>query len=329
MPVKKVLIIRFSSIGDIVLCSPVIRSLKQADLSYQIHFLTKPTNLPLLKHNPHLDKIHLLSDSFSETLKELKAEGFNYILDLHNNLRSFRIKAALRIPVKSFPKKNFAKYQMVRFKNRSIRLEHVVQRYGKTLDLLNIKLDDGGLDFFLPKVIEEKAEKLLAEKAEYLKKKPLAVVLGAKHATKRWIPEHFVSLLNGLSEPVMLIGGPDAEEEAAQIENELSIPTWNTVGQFSLLDSAALMKNCTAVISHDTGFMHIAAAFKMKIYSLWGNTVPAFGMYPYKTEYVLIEKQGLSCRPCSKIGFDSCPKGHFDCMRGLSPEEVGKYFEEN
>lgn len=326
---KKVLIIRFSSIGDIVLCSPIIRSIKQQHPNSSIHFLSKSANKDLLIHNPYLDRVHLLKDSLSTTLKALKAEKFDFIIDLHRNLRSLRVKLALGAPSKSFPKKNFDKYKMVRLKNRSISLDHIVERYGETLSLIHTSLDKEGLDFFLPADIEKEAEISFQEQSENWDQSPIGIVLGAKHATKRWIPEHFIELLNQQNRPALLIGGPDAKEEAERIASNLDIPYWNIVGQFPLLKSAALMKQCTAVIAHDTGFMHIAAAFKMKVYSIWGNTVPAFGMTPYKTEHVLIEQQGLSCRPCSKIGFDSCPKGHFDCMRKTKPQDVAKLLESN
>lgn len=321
---KKVLIIRFSSIGDIVLTSPVIRSLKKSHPEYQIHYLTKTTNKDLLTHNPYIDKIHLLQDSLAKIIPALREEKFDYILDLHKNTRSFIVKARLGVPSRSFPKKNWDKFKMVKFKNREISLDHIVERYGETLGLLNTTLDHEGLDLFLSEEIEQEAALLFKEKSTDWKRKPLAVVLGAKHATKRWIPEYFVELLNQQSSPVLLIGGPDSIEEAKFIASQLKIPYWNAVAEFPLLKSAALMKQCKAVLTHDTGFMHIAAAFQMKVYSLWGNTVPEFGMTPYKTEHVLIEKKGLSCRPCSKIGFHVCPKGHFDCMRGIEPQHVAE-----
>ncbi|MEM6802701.1 MAG: glycosyltransferase family 9 protein [Bacteroidota bacterium] len=327
MESKKVLIIRFSSIGDIVLSSPVIRSLKEARPSYEIHFLSKSANKDLLIHNPHLDKVHLLKDSLSETLKELKAENFDYILDLHHNLRSFLIKTRLRIPCSSFPKKNLQKYLMVRLKRRNIQLDHIVHRYGETLKLLGLELDEKGLELHLPAGLEEWAKKELASFFEQKQEKVLAVVLGAKHATKRWIPEYFIELLNALNRPLILLGGPDAREEAEFIAKGLQVPYFDTVGSYKLLESAALLKMCEEVISHDTGLMHIAAAFSKKIYSIWGNTVPAFGMTPYKSPHEIIEQKDLSCRPCSKIGYDSCPKGHFKCMKDTKPSEVLKLIQ--
>jgi ADP-heptose:LPS heptosyltransferase len=90
-------------------------------------------------------------------------------------------------------------------------------------------------------------------------------------------------------------------------------------GMYNLNQSASLIKKASKVYTHDTGLMHIAAAFKKEIISIWGNTTPRFGMYPYMTPHQIIENNHLHCRPCSKIGYSKCPKGHFKCMRALKP----------
>ncbi|MEL6256856.1 MAG: glycosyltransferase family 9 protein [Bacteroidota bacterium] len=318
----KVLIIRFSSIGDIVLTSPIPRSLKKSHPDIEIHFLSKKANQDLLIHNPHIDKLHILKDSLNETIKELREEKFSYILDLHHNLRSFLIKLRLGVKSASFPKKNWEKYKMVRFKNRRIKLDHIVERYGKTLSLTGSQLDGLGLELHLPDGLEEKAVSLLRKNLPEISQAPMAIVLGAKHATKRWPVSHFIELVEKLGEAVVLIGGPDAQKESAQISSSVPVSVYNSVGQLGLLESAALLKQCRAVIAHDTGFMHIAAAFQMEIYSLWGNTVPEFGMTPYKSPHQIHEIKDLDCRPCSKIGFDQCPKGHFSCMQDQKAEMV-------
>lgn len=317
-----VLILRFSSIGDIVLTTPIIRSLKEAIPDCNIHYFTKPAFEPILKHNPYIDHIHLLEKPLGPQLKRLKELGFDHILDLHHNLRTLRIKWALNVPTHSFDKKNIAKYRMVRTHKTDPPIAHIVERYGATLDGLEVKLDQKGLDVFLPDGMEKWAKENVDKQKFGSDSLPLAVVLGANFKTKRWLVEHFVTTLNEFKKPVVLIGGPDALEEAAQLVDELSIPVWDAVGKFNLLESAAIMKQCHAVLAHDTGFMHIAAAFNMKVFSLWGSTVPEFGMTPYRTEHYLLENKSISCRPCSKLGHKDCPKGHFDCMALLSPNYV-------
>ncbi len=320
---KKILILRFSAIGDIVLTSPVIRSLRAALPDAEIHYFTKPAYKDLLIHNPHLDRLHLLAENLSEQLTQLRKEKFDHILDLHNNLRTLRVKRALKCPASTFNKKNLSKYILCQPLLRPLagEIPHIVMRYGETLHGLNITLDNKGLELFLPDGMEgEMAAKLPSS----LQGVPnlLGVVLGAKWATKRWPTHHFETLLNQLGRPVMLIGGPDAREEADYLTQHLKVPYFDAVAHFGLLEAAALMKQCQAVLTHDTGFMHIAAAFGMKTYSLWGNTVPAFGMTPYRTDHVILENTEPGCRPCSKIGHQKCPKGHFRCMEELTPEVV-------
>ncbi|MEM7659345.1 MAG: glycosyltransferase family 9 protein [Bacteroidota bacterium] len=320
---KKVLVLRFSSIGDIVLTSPVLRSLKQQRPDWELHYFTKPAYLPLLQHNPHLDHIHLLEAPLGPQLKRLKQVGFDFILDLHHNLRTWRIKQALRVPSASFPKENWRKYWMVRRKQPEPGLPHIVQRYGRTLQKLGVELDAEGLEVFLPPALPTWADEQLNQHfASGHRSQILAVALGAQYQTKRWPPGHFTELLNRLNRPVLLLGGPDARADADQVLAQLRVPHWDAVAQQGLLESAALMKACSAVLTHDSGFMHIAAAFRMSVFSLWGSTIPEFGMTRYQTPHLILENKEVGCRPCSKIGFHDCPRGHFACMTQLTPTEV-------
>lgn len=323
---KRFLILRFSSIGDIVLTTPVIRSLRKAYPEAEIHYFTKPAFKQLLVHNPYLDRVHVLDGSLWQQARQLRRLRFDHVLDLHRNLRTLHLKALLGAPSTSFDKQNLAKYRMVRFK-RALKLDHIVTRYGATLRGVGATLDEGGLDFFLPQGLEQGSRKQL-EAAGHPPAQLLAVVLGATYPTKRWLPESFVELLNRRGQGVLLLGGPDARAEADYLLPRLQVPAYDAVGTHDLLTAAAMMKGCQAVLAHDTGFMHIAAAFGMRIFSLWGNTVPEFGMTPYRTPHHLLEVKGLGCRPCSKIGFSQCPKGHFRCMKDLQPEQVLQVMEE-
>lgn len=318
---QKVLIIRFSSIGDIVLTTPVIRSVKQALPQVELHVLTKRAYGDLLRHHPLVDKVHTLDDSLKTVIRELRSEGFDAVLDLHRNLRSRWVSFRLGRPSAAFPKANLAKLRMAWQQQYPDKwLPHVVERYGHTLQLLGLTLDNDGLDIYYPDSLRPWAQAQLATLPTT--PKPLAVVLGAKHTTKRWLPEYFLETLNQLERPVLLLGGKDAMAERDWLLPRLAVPALDAVGQYSLLESTALLDQVAEVLTHDTGFMHIAAALHKRIFSLWGNTVPALGMTPYKTESVILENKGLSCRPCSKIGHDTCPKGHFRCMRDLRPEQV-------
>jgi ADP-heptose:LPS heptosyltransferase len=338
----KILVLRFSSIGDIVLTTPVVRALAQQVPGAQVHFATKPGYRGLLEVNPYIAKVHVLSGSLAELVQELKAEQFDYIVDLHNNLRTRLIKLQLGVKSSSFDKLNWQKWLLVNFKIDKLPRVHIVQRYLAAAAALGIKDDGRGLDYFIPAGQEVDLATLPAG----FQRDYVAVAIGAQHATKRLPVEKLIELCAQLApRPIVLLGGPEDESMGHVIEEAFAarvavaqpatsvpdspyyfpknapsaFPTQplihNGCGRYSLHQSASLLRQAGFVVSHDTGLMHIAAAFSKEIFSVWGNTVPAFGMYPYKTEFKVLEVPGLSCRPCSKIGFDKCPQGHFKCMR--------------
>lgn len=326
----KVLIIRFSSIGDIVLTTPVIRCLKnQLEGDVEVHYLTKKAYKDLLLHNPYIEKVHCIDKSTNEVISDLKSENFDYVIDLHKNLRSGRVKRQLQALSFSFEKLNFQKWLLVNLKINRMPDIHIVDRYLASTKALGIKNDGEGLDYFLPKDLDE--SKLLPKE---FNPTYIALVLGANHATKKLPLNKLKSLVQDIPQALVLIGGKeDAKwgEELEAIDPERIV---NACGKMNLNESAALLKNAQWVISPDTGMMHIAAAFQKKIISIWGNTVPDFGMYPYlkavsKKNSLVIENNQLNCRPCSKIGFDKCPKGHFKCMESFENNSVLKHIQSN
>ncbi|MFD2721473.1 glycosyltransferase family 9 protein [Hymenobacter monticola] len=337
----KILVLRFSSIGDIVLTTPVVRALAQQVPGAEVHFATKPAYRGLLEPNPYINKVHCLTGSLSELVQALKAERFDYIVDLHNNLRTRLIKLRLGVKSSSFDKLNWQKWLLVNFKVDKMPRMHIVQRYLAAAAPLGVRDDGRGLDYFIPAGQEVDVTTLSAP----FQRGYVAVAIGAQHATKRLPVEKLIELCTKLAQPVVLLGGPEDESighvieqafetQAATAEKADVIPDspyyfpakplnpqvprtliHNGCGRYSLHQSASLLRQALFVVSHDTGLMHIAAAFGKEIFSVWGNTVPAFGMYPYKTEFRVLEVPGLPCRPCSKIGFEKCPQGHFKCMR--------------
>jgi ADP-heptose:LPS heptosyltransferase len=305
----KILVVRFSSIGDIVLTTPVVRMLKK-QLNAQVHYLTKSSYVSLLKNNPYIDSVYQIQNSISEVIADLKKEKYDYVIDLHNNLRTQILKFRLGMPAKSFNKLNMEKFMLTNFKLDKMPKIHIVDRYLETVKHLGVKNDNQGLDFFLSD--RDKVDVSIFPK-DYI-----VFVIGGQHATKILPNEKIISIIKKVNKPVLLIGGPEDAyrgEEIAKACNKVV----NTCGKYSILHSASLVQQATMVITHDTGMMHIAAAFNKKIYSVWGNTVPEFGMYPYleSEQSKRIEVKGLNCRPCSKIGYDKCPKGHFKCMQEI------------
>ncbi|RZK20335.1 MAG: glycosyltransferase family 9 protein [Hymenobacter sp.] len=318
----KILVLRFSSIGDIVLTTPVVRQLKTQVPGAQVHFATKPAYRSLLEANPYVDRTHVLSGSLRELVRELRAERFDFIVDLHNNLRTQLIRLQLPgVLGRAFDKLNFQKWLLVNFKINQLPPVHIVDRYRAAAAPFGIRDDGGGLDYFIPPGQEVDVAAVLP--AGFRAGQYVAVAIGAQHATKRLPPEKLIELVAKLApRPVVLLGGPEDESTGHIIElafqkalRSLTHPLiYNACGQFTLHQSASLVQQSAFVVSHDTGLMHIAAAFGKEIFSVWGNTVPQFGMYPYRTPFQALEVLGLPCRPCSKIGFAKCPQGHFRCM---------------
>lgn len=318
----KILLIRFSSIGDIVLTSPVIRCLKQQLPESELHVLTRKGHETLFETNPYVDKTHVYDHNFKQLLPVLDAENYDHIVDLHKNFRSMRVRLALRKPCSSFPKLNLKKYLLVRFKINLLPDIHIVDRYFKAVKKLGVENDGQGLDFFIP----DRRHVSLAEAWPFITGGYYAVVIGGKHQTKIFPAEKLIEACRKLDKPVVLLGGPEDAEKAADIVAAMPEKAVNCCGKYSLHQSASILKQSHAVLTNDTGLMHIAAALRKPILSIWGSTVPAFGMYPYlPTENglsVMVENQSLKCRPCSKLGFSQCPKGHFKCMMDIDPTEV-------
>lgn len=310
----KILILRFSSIGDIVLTTPVVRCLKQ-QLGAKIHYLTKKAFEAVLSPNPNVDAVISFEKEAAEKFPALKTERYDWVIDLHHNLRSWQVKWALRRPTRSFNKLNFEKWLLVRTGINRLPARHIVDRYMETVRHLGVRYDGLGLDYFIP-VAEEIN---LSDLSPNLKPgKYVVFVIGANHATKRLPPEKIIQICGALEQPVVLLGGQSEREAGQKIANESGMHVLNACGRLSLHQSASVVRQAAKVATHDTGLMHIAAAFGKEIVSIWGNTVPEFGMYPFYPEGVqageIIEVPGLTCRPCSKIGFADCPKGHFRCM---------------
>ena len=309
---KKILIIRFSSIGDIVLTTPVIRCLKK-QLNIEVHYLTKSSFGGMLKNNPYVDKVHTIDKEVdSDLIQELKSEEFDFVVDLHNNLRTLRLKRVLQVASKSFSKLNILKWLLVNLKIDKMPNVHIVDRYLDTVAHLGVKNDHEGLDYFILETSKVDISRLPQEQARGY----VGVVIGGQHATKMMPVAKLIEVCRNLSEPIVLLGGPEDASRGEEIVKSVGAKVFNACGKFKLDESASLVQQANWIITHDTGLMHIAAAFKKRIISVWGNTVPELGMYPYQadSQSKIVEIKGLSCRPCSKIGFAKCPKGHFKCM---------------
>lgn len=304
-----------------MLTTPVVRML--ANNGHEVFYLTKKEHYGILQNNPYILKVFLLSGNFSEVLQEIKKENVDYVVDLHRNLRTFRVKMALKKPFRSFKKLNLSKWLLVNFGINLLPKVHIVDRYleaaGKYIDT-----NDGeGLDYFSGS--DDYPEEL--SQAGLKPEKYVVLAVGGQHATKRMPIGKLMEICDKLVFPVVILGGKEDAETGDRLA-ELSVNNvLDLCGKVSVNTSAQIIGQCAAIITHDTGMMHIAAAYRGNIISVWGNTTPAFGMTPYlPDEYlhrsVIIENENLRCRPCSKIGYDQCPKDHFKCMELLDSDEI-------
>ena len=287
-----------------------------------VHYLTKSSYGTIVENNPNIDKVHLLSDDWNKIVEEIRNEEFDYVIDLHHNLRTLRLKKELGIRTFAFNKLNVKKWIYTNLKLNLMPELHIVDRYMKTLEAFNVKNDGQGLDYFIPEKDEIKQKDIPASHhIGYI-----GIVIGAAHYTKKMPVEKLQELCSRINHPIILLGGKEDSGNGDQIASVDPIKIYNACGKFNLNESADLVRKSKLIITHDTGLMHIAAAFKKKIISVWGNTVPQFGMYPYYGQQQISnfrsEIASLRCRPCSKIGFSKCPKGHFKCMKQQSIDSL-------
>jgi len=321
----KFLILRFSSIGDIVLTSPVIRILANAKEKHEIHFLTKRKFRDTLIHNPYLNKLYTFEKEITEVTTELKGENYDYIIDLHSNLRSKRLIAILGKTARTFNKLNYEKWIRVNLRIDLLPPVHIVDRYLDTISFINLKYDGNGLDYFITPEDEKIVDKSNLNKQETYN----VFVVGGAHKTKQILIESLIKMGKASKNKVVLLGGKEDVENASIIEKDIGGNILNLVGKISLNESAAVIKYSHKVVTPDTGLMHIAAAMKKEVLSVWGNTIPEFGMWALLPEDIknknhIFEVKDLKCRPCSKIGYEKCPKKHFNCML---KQDTGKIIE--
>ncbi len=317
----RLLFIRFSSIGDIVFTTPAIRCAKQQIPGVELHFLTKASMKAVTEANPYIDHFHYFDKDLNATIKGLKAFQFDYIIDLHRNLRTFQIQKALGVPSLSYHKLSLQKLLLTKLHLNYMPARHIVDRSLDTLSALGVVNDGKGLDYFIPKEATLPSNALPASfQSGYI-----ALVIGASYATKKLPVASLQALCHKIPYPIVLIGGKEDQAEGAAIEAINPIKIWNACGKFNLHESVLLVKQSKTVISHDTGFLYIACAFHKKTVAIWGATAPALQVEPYYPTKMDSSKQNvwyynaivpnLPCQPCSNYGTKQCPQGHFACMK--------------
>ncbi len=316
----RLLFIRFSAIGDIVLASPAFRCAKEQLPGVEIHLVTKHSMRAVTEANPYIDHFHYLDRDLGTLIAELKSYKFDYIIDLHKNLRSFRIRAALGVPVLAYDKLSLEKFLLTKFHINRMPDRHISLRSVDALVSLGVVYDKKGLDYFIPEEIE--VPQLFPEGY-------VALVIGASYATKKLPLASLKELVQLIPHPIVLIGGPEEKSEGDALAALNPERIKNTCGQYSLHESAALIRDSHVVISHDTGMLYIACAFDKSVIAIWGATSPALQVEPLlpKGSQSLVFQSivpNLSCQPCSNFGTKTCPKGHFNCMNQQDLPEIAR-----
>ena len=305
---NRILIIRLSSLGDILLTTPLIRSIKTQYPQITIDFLLKEQYQDTLKLNKYISNLYL----YKSDLRELNDNSYNLIVDLQNNFRSRKVVKDLKAPTLKFRKHNLDKFLLVKFKINMLKnLHQIPGRYANTIP--DFKLDENGLDIFLPNDIKSN----LKDELKYIGFAP-----GSRHFTKMWPIEYYIELGKSLSNDghiVVMLGGKNDKKICKEISKEIS-SSIDLSNDDDLFQTAGDMQQCSAIICNDSGLMHLACALKIPVLTFFGSTVKDFGFTPYKNHNLILENNSLNCRPCSHIGKSSCPKDHFNCMKKLTPQ---------
>lgn len=334
----KTLVIRFSSIGDIVLSTPLLRVLRARFPQSQIDYATRSEYAELVQYNANLNVTHQFDAAtgftgLKELKKKLRRERYDLVVDLHNSIRSGYLRSMLGVDsIVKVDKRIRERTLLVKFKKNTYRsIVPVADRYIETVKRFGIRNDGKGAELHIPDEIlfgvSGKMAKMRLERFEHV----IGLCPFTRHATKEWPVERFVELgvkaVKSLDAAIMVLGGKADREKAGPMVQGLADSVGeervlNFTGELSLLESAASMQYCDVIVSNDSGLMHIATAVQKKTVAIFGSTVEEFGFFPQGENVVVTEKKGLYCRPCSHLGLPRCPEEHFRCMNEISVETV-------
>lgn len=326
---EKILVVRLSSIGDIILSTPLIRVLRRHYPQTKIHYAIKKEFASLLKHNPNVDRIiEVDSKEINPTRQVITEEHYDWVLNIQKSHRATQLLSGVpRQKICTYSKERLRRFLLIQFKWNFYReIKPVYQRYFEAVEQWHL-VDDGlGTEVFVPSDEQDHVQTILESHFGKAKKKLVAICPGATYANKRWTTSGFQLVIQQLISQhhcsIVLLGGPSEIELCHEIELQIhSADILNLAGKLTLLGSAAVLKSCQVALTNDSGLMHLAQAQKTPVVVLFGPTVKEFGFFPLPIRSTVLETH-LSCRPCTKMGRDECPLGHHKCMRDISAESV-------
>ena len=329
--IKKTLIFRLSSIGDIVLTTPFIRLWHAKYPAVEIEFAVRKEYADLLRYHPAISRLHEIDvsegrEGLIRWRSYFQKQNFDSVFDLHNNFRTKFMRSGLDVPAHVIDKRTVQRWILVKTKLNLFRqIIPVAERYIEAAKSCGIKPDREGAELFVPQQISDRVREKIASRFGTETKSIVAICPGSKHFTKRWPVEFYSALTKRILETataVILLGGTEDKSLADIIMRSAGDSLYNACEEFSLLETVAAIDQCKAVVSNDSGLMHIACARKKPVISIFGSSVKEFGFFPYHADSKIFEVDGLRCRPCSHIGRDSCPKQHFQCMKKIEPDMI-------
>lgn len=321
-----ILILRLSSIGDILLCTALIRQIRTAYPQAKIDFIIKKEFSDLLRYNPHLNNLYEVDKKegwrgLKQLRNKIKTSGYHYILDLHNNFRTNYLHGFLSGSVVKKIKKDYLKrLLLVKFKiNLYDEIITIPLRYFQVAQDLEVVDDNQGLEIHWHTEDITRAKDLIVPLRD---KSYFVLACGATYYSKQWPLEYFHELINKLlsthQESIVILGSKSEAERFQSLVVSSRVKNW--AGKLSLLEAAVVIAEARAIVSNDSGLMHMATAVKTPVLALFGSTVEELGFFPFRSEHRVLQHIDLECRPCSHIGKNYCPQKHFRCMRELTPD---------
>jgi lipopolysaccharide heptosyltransferase II len=322
-----ILVVRFSSIGDILLTTPLLRAIRTKWPGARVTVLTRRQYVSLVSDNPNVTEVFGIGpqQGARSIAAQIKAVKYSHILDLQGGLRTFPLRLLAPGPWYGYSHRRLARAFLIRFKHNRYQ-EHVpvAERYFEAASDLGVEPDGGPPEFYLNPVSEEKAAGWLARARVGTKRPMVAIAPGAAHATKRWPVEHWIKLVRQIvntGADVVALGGPEDSAVGAEIAARGGPYVASAAGDVNLQETGGILRRAAALISGDTGVMHMATGVGTPVVAMFGPTVRQFGYFPYNAHASVVERN-LACRPCSSHGSAQCPLEHHLCMREILPDMV-------
>jgi len=325
-PIQKILIIRFSAIGDIILTTPVIRAVKKRYPQADLHYLTKKQYVDLVKHSPYVSKVIAFdpeNTSLLSLILQLRQEKYDWIIDIHKNIRSKLIRHLLFAKRKSsYSKGYWRRFLLIRFKYKSSApFLHVIDKYFAAIKKHGVNNDQQGTEVFYPTAIEKEIKKIFSLSGNEI----VAICPGASYFTKRWTRDGFEEvgqMLMKEGKKVVYLGAENEKELCEGLAHATGAVS--LAGKLNLLEAACVLQRSSFAITNDSGLMHLAESQNTPVISIFGATVPELGFAPFLSKSRIIQHRELKCRPCHGKGKRYCPKKHFDCMEKNDKKQLFK-----